>query len=795
MSRPLSSIRWGDVRGRILAALGCAYVLLLFPPWQFAMPAVGLDQSWVEVIGYGAHRGWQWGRDVVFTYGPLGFLLPNPFESESFVFSIAANTVLTLAFAQGLVAILPRRAPWWSVALFLLVAFPAAKMGRAAYTFFGPLAALLYFQRLTDVRPWRPLILAAAAGVFAMVYVSSSVLSLAILVLLDLSRLTRRRWPIFVPVFVVAAAGAYLAAGQDGTHLARFVRGSIELISGYASAMSFVGNRLELAAFPPVSAAVLASILWSELTRLRRGGNRSDALLLVAALGIAWFVAFKTGFVRHDFHSIAAWQTLAMIATAYAAMRWHDPSSEYVRWPLISLSIAACAVSVFAAEQQVRIASVARYANVVLVQQPLLALENARHAVLEPRHWRQELLEQRMRALAGIRAAMPLPSVDGTVDVIPSIQSAVFAHGLSYRPRPVFQGYAAYTPWLSELNRAHYRSAAAAEYLFFRPEPLGDWYPMMDQGAAVNELLTFYDPVELEHDLLVLRRRAEPLKVATTNERKSTATFGQWISLESVDGLVMLSAAFSPNFLGRLAAFLFRPPILTLTVRLVNGSEQQFRIVEGMARSGFVLSPLIANPQNFAAAATGRWDAVEHLRVVAFQIDTLAESASRFYDRSFEYTSAVLRFDAGRRVDGTRLLSAIRREETVRTMVNLSTLKAPFVMALGARLFAHAPARLSLPSNSASELRVKFGLGSGAWSEGGATDGVCFRIAAVSQDGVRSQLFERCLDPLSRPEDRSEQTATIPVGLAVPGTLVFETDCRANCNWDASYWQDIDVEP
>ena len=53
-------------------------------------------------------------------------------------------------------------------------------MGRAAYTFLGPLAALLYFQRPDDARHWRALTLAAAAGVFALVYVSSSVLGLAI---------------------------------------------------------------------------------------------------------------------------------------------------------------------------------------------------------------------------------------------------------------------------------------------------------------------------------------------------------------------------------------------------------------------------------------------------------------------------------------------------------------------------------------------------------------------------------------------------------------------------------------
>ncbi len=362
MSSQLTSTGWSAVRRAILATFACAYVLLLFPAWQFIMPGPSLDASWVEVVGYGARQGWQWGRDVVFSYGPLGFLLPNSYGGEAIGFTVALNMLLALALAQGLLAILPRDT-LWSIGLFLLIALPAAMMGRPAYTFFGPLAALLYFQRPGDLWHRRALILAAAAGVFAMVYVSSGVLSLGIFLLVDLSRLTYRRRPVFVPVFLMASVGAYLAAGQEMTHLPQFLRGSIELVSGYAGAMSFVGNRLELAAFPPASALVFASILWGERDRLRGRNSRWNVLLLIMALGVAWFVAFKNGFVRHDFHSVAAWQTLAMIATAYAAMRWHDPSATHARWALIGLSVAACAVAVFASEQRVQMASLGRYAN------------------------------------------------------------------------------------------------------------------------------------------------------------------------------------------------------------------------------------------------------------------------------------------------------------------------------------------------------------------------------------------------------------------------------------------------
>jgi hypothetical protein len=663
LSQQVNSTTSTDVRRSILVALGCAYIVLLFCPWRFFMPQAGLDASWIEVIGYGARQRWQWGRDIVFTYGPLGFLLPNPYRGGANGTALALNTFLALAFGQGLMAVLPREPSRWSIGLFVLIAFPAAMMERLAFTVFGLLAALLYFRRPGAVWHWRASILAAAAGVFAMVYISSGALGLGIFLLLDISRLTHRRRPVFLPVFVVAAAISYLSAGQDATRLPQFLRGSIELISGYAGAMSLVGNRLELAAFLPMSALVFAGVLWSEQARLRRKDDRWDAVLLVAVVALVWFVSFKRGFVRHDLHSLSAWQTLAMAAAAYAAMRWSDPESRGVRWLLVGLSMAACVASIFAWDQSIRIASVGRQVSDILIRQPVLALEEAMEAVVDSAEWRRALLERRMRALSEIRAAVPLPRVRGSVDVIPNVQSAVLAHGLSYRPRPVFQDYAAYTPWLMDLNRAHYRSAQAADYVLFRPDTIDGRYPLLDQGTTVNELLTLYDPIELEHDLLVLKRRLEPLSAVMVNTKESTATAGEWVSLETDDRLVMLSVTPSLNLLSRLTAFFFRPPILALSVRLADGSEHKFRLIEGIARSGFLLSPLVENSLAFAAAATDRWEAVEHLRVLAFRISTFAESSRRLYGDAFSYSAAVLRLDGGKdRALGGSLRTAFRRQ-------------------------------------------------------------------------------------------------------------------------------------
>jgi len=60
--------------------------------------------------------------------------------------------------------------------------------------------------------------------------------------------------------------------------------------------------------------------------------------------------------------------------------------------------------------------------------------------------------------------------------------------------------------------------------------------------------------------------------------------------------------------------------------------------------------------------------------------------------------------------------------------------------------------------------------------------------------GVRRTLFERCLDPSASAEDRGLQMADFAVTMQAPGTLQFETSCRASCIWDWSYWKDLDLD-
>lgn len=781
---------------RGLAVLAGAYIVLLFPPFLYSLPGIGLDPSWSEVIAYAAREHWQWGRQIVFTYGPLGYLSPNLYSESLAATAMVLNGMLAVALAAGIIALLPRQPIVVTIGLFILITLPAALMGRLAFTVLPLLAALLHF-RPREPRPrFVPVILAAASGLFAVIYASSGVLAVGVLALIDWDRWMRRRRPIFLAVFLVAALAAYLAADQRLGDLPLFLRSTYELIAGYASGMSIAGSRVELAVFIVSSVGALVLVASGERAYRRDVERRGDTWLLLAALAVFWLVTFKTGFVRHDLHTRAAWLALAFALAGYVGLRWEALGGSRLRAPIIALSILATVASIFVQHGDTQLTSIADDAFRVLVRRPAAALDEAMAAMRDPAAWAAQRREQQRAAHAAIRSAVPLPPVAGSVDVIPNVQSSVIAHGLRYRPRPVFQDYAAYTPWLIEQNREHYRGPAAPEHVLFRPETIDNRYPLLDQATTVIELLSRYDPERIDGTLLDLRRRAAPLTFALRDSPEFEGALGQWIDVDGTDALVILRAEVTPNLLGRLASFALRPPILHIAVRLADGREREFRLVSGTARAGFLLSPLVDSALAFAALALDPRAVETGRRIVAFKIDAVTPTGSHLYNQTMQLQVASLQMEGeGARSSGVDLRRALKRQSIASRLAERSERKAPFVEAIETELYAHAPATLSLPVTTASRLRASYAIRPGAFTGDGSTDGVCFRVSAATEGGTVRKLFERCLDPRARAEDRPPQTLDVAVGLTAPGALVFETDCRANCTWDWSYWKNIDVEP
>ena len=92
-------------------------------------------------------------------------------------------------------------------------------------------------------------------------------------------------------------------------------------------------------------------------------------------------------------------------------------------------------------------------------------------------------------ALAGARRMHALPKVqaevrDASIDVLGNEQAMALLNNLNYTPRPVFQGYTAYTPNLINLNTAFYSSPKAPAYVLYKNQTIDDRFPTLDDAGA-----------------------------------------------------------------------------------------------------------------------------------------------------------------------------------------------------------------------------------------------------------------------------------------------------------------------
>jgi hypothetical protein len=415
------------------------------------LPTTGLDPSWRAGLHVAAVEGLDFGRDLVFTYGPLGFLAyPGLFFASTATASLAFVLVAQLVLAATVLYGASRQ---FAPPLALLLAYFALSLPLLPTdSVLLALALWVYFAlerpsaRYAHVLP--PLA-GGLAAVALLAKLSSGVVAVAVAALVVWS-IRPFGWRSYLAAggsFAVVFAAFWLASGTSPASLPPWLGGSLEVVSGYAQAMAYEQPGLEWEYF------VAASLMWLVATLavtsfwhwplLRRA-----ALFVPFALVLVFY--FRQGFVRHGGQSA---YLFAAVAITLVAVRWRGRA----RWAAVAGVVVAVVTVLDKFDVGPR-----QYFNPVA---------NARLALTQV--WdvsnpaRRDALIERGRA--DVRAALALDpqalaELEGaTVHVDPYETSAVWAHGLDWRPLPVFQAYSAYTAELDDRNARFLASEQAPE--------------------------------------------------------------------------------------------------------------------------------------------------------------------------------------------------------------------------------------------------------------------------------------------------------------------------------------------
>ncbi len=774
--------RWTFALGQLLLWLVLALSLFKLP----APMSSDLDPSWRMAVGHMVGRGFQWGTDVVFTYGPLGHLLAATNHGEHYTHFLLWQLVMVPLFATAIWWFGRRLHGWRAIAYYAYFLGIVAVYIDAMHLTMILLLALGLLREPPAARRWLPPLLTAVLAVLSLVKFTNLMLAGFCIACVGLHHAWQRRWldgALVVGSYGLWFATGWLACDQHLANIPTYLLTSLASSSGYTDGMSLDESGFMLGCGLTAALGVVAYYLLN----LWRRNDFASALAAVAVCGAASFLNWKHGYARADSHVLAHFVACLFVVVTCPVLLADNGTLRRLKAAALALAATASLVGIVVTEP-----------NVVTDGPAILnySLKNSIKALARLPHLEREANE----AYAQAAQAHALPKIreivgNDTIDMIANSQGYVVFNGLNYRPRPLFQSYLPYTAQLLRLNERFLQSERAPKYLLLRMDTIDRRLPALEDSLSLRQLMYHYRFVEDEAGFALWRRAEQEAEVAPPELVQDTSTsFGTTVPVPALgEHPVWMELDLRPTLLGRLRSFLYKLPLVNIAVTDTAGFKNTYRLIPAMAGAGCFISPSLTSAYNIRRYVNE--GIAPHVAAISVEVPP---HLRRYYQPAiavrFYRLPPIPRGAAATAGAGTVQFSMFDRAPTSAT--------AHFPLAtvgIDGRdvLAANPPSEIEFLVNfPASKVSGQFGIAAGAYEPPAATDGADFIIEWIGPGGDSRTVFTRTLRPMTTKEDRGIQdfSVSLPPG---GGRLILRITPGPNGDpsYDWTYWTGVRFTP
>ena len=381
----------------------------------------------------------------------------------------------------------------------------------------------------------------------------------------------------------------FITVFSSSPSIINYIKKCLEISSGYSSGMSLVGSSWNL------SFAVLESILIFILLILV-ASERALGFSLCCAF-ILW-VFFKHGFVRHD--GLFFLPFTPLIASLCITKIKKKSALKYA-YSLQILLLGIVVVCYFFLPSfvnnvyDVNIFYIISYVKFFNHASGLLDLKAVQKI---------NITNQQAANLAPIKLPENVQNIlkNKKIDIVPIEISLVAANQLNWKPRPIFQSYAAYTKRLDQINSESLKKEQR-DYLLYQFLSIDGRHPFFDEPETLFNIFCNYKissdvnnfvSMPALSNLMILEKRQSGICSSETQAKKLSIGWNQPTKV-SEGFMVRAAIKFEYSIWGKVCKALFRIPPVLMNVNFMNGLNYSYRILPENSENGIIVSHLPIN--------------------------------------------------------------------------------------------------------------------------------------------------------------------------------------------------------
>jgi hypothetical protein len=580
----------------IVFAIFFIYCALLTLPFGYRVSGSGVDASWQFGLNYLVNAGFHFGSEIVFTYGPLGFITcPLNFQNNLATANLIRGAVWLILLIH-LIRIHRTAVNGFLKALVLMAGLCLSRYLLLGWFDYFIVAAVLVvaLDLIEQPRQWIGYLWLIALCALAMFVKFTGyvlcIVAVGVYVLVSIDWPPRpSAWRACAAAVAAIAVGplAFLIYNPSPGGLSKYLTGSLELSSGFNEAMSL----------PTSPQDAFYGVVLAGLFLLGLGYAVAKKVLVWTAapvFALLYWVAFKHGFVRSDGHVIITY-FFAVFLGAYLICLLRPCREIVIKYTLVLPVLVLAALS-----------GINTY--VPVWNSDFWSSSSNRQLGLDLLDWpktagRTEEAKRKPSADNELPMSFSTLLRGSTAVVFP--WELTYAQSGQFRLWPLYnlQTYSSYSRYLDTMTASELKAASKhIDYVLFEWKASDGRHPLLDVPATWCELLDEYEPVLGQPGKMILaHRKAPPRHKLIPSLGSVPFQMGRWLDLPRRPAVVWAKMSIPYSKEGYWRKIFYKADAMYLSLERASGGVGRYRIVPGVLSSVF---PLNIMPLDFDALQT-----------------------------------------------------------------------------------------------------------------------------------------------------------------------------------------------